>query len=624
LKDLKNSNPVELAEYAVTSKLADEPAFKWWIRPVLRKRDIIIAKVKSRYWSRTHKFGIELPKTVERALEIDRETGTDFWRKAIEKEMRNVMPAFEFKDGDPTNLVGYKEIKVHMVFDIKSHDLSRKARLVAGGHLTDPPKESTYSSVVSRDSVRIAFLVAALNDLDILAADVQNAYLNAPTKEKVWFRAGLEFGKKNQGRPVYIVRALYGLKSSASQWRQHMANTLKDFGYVSCLADPDVWMKPAQKENGDLYYEYVLIYVDDALVRSEKPQVLMDYLAKSYTLKEGSVKRPDTYLGAEIIEWKIEGSDNPEKVRWAMSSDRYIKTAVADVETELSKCDPPQQLSSKVSVPIDPKYRPELDITPELDAKRASYYMSLIGILRWACELGRIDILMPVAMMSRYMAAPREGHLEHVLHVFAYLKKYDKSSMLFDDSRPEFDEARFQKMDWNETYGDVKEALPLNAPEARGKSVSMSCFVDASHAGCHVTRRSWSGILIFVNRAPILWFSKRQNTVESSTFTSEFIAAKIAVEMIEGLRYKLRMMGIEVDGPCNMFCDNESVVKNATRPDSPLKKKHCAIAYHKVREAQAAEVVRIAWEDTTTNLADLFTKLLDGTRLRELCRHILW
>jgi hypothetical protein len=233
---------------------------------------------------------------------------------------------------------------------------------------------------------------------------------------------------------------------------------------------------------------------------------------------------------------------------------------------------------------------------------------------------------MPVAMMSRYMAAPREGHLEQVLQIFAYLKKHSRSTMVFDDTVPYFEEERFNKADWSEYYGDVSEPIPPNAPEVRGKKVTMSCFVDASHAGCHVTRQSWSGILIFVNRAPIMWYSKRQNTVESSTFTSEFVAARIAVEMVEGLRYKLRiMMGIEVDGPTNMFCDNQSVVKHATMPDSGvLKKQHCAIAYHRVRESQAMGVCRIAWESTGTNLADLFTKILDGPKLAQMVKNILW
>jgi len=131
-------------------------------------------------------------------------------------------------------------------------------------------------------------------------------------------------------------------------------------------------------------------------------------------------------------------------------------------------------------------------------------------------------------------------------------------------------------------------------------------------------------VLIYVNCAPIIWYSKHQNTVEASTFGSEFVAMKIAVELIEGLRYKLWMMGIPLDGLTLLFCDNNAVVKNSTRPESVLKKKHNAITYHHVHEAHAAGTVQITKEDGKTNLADLFTKLLPGPRLRELCSRVLW
>jgi len=620
LKDLKESNPVEVAEYAVANKVAEEPAFVWWVRQVLRRRDRIIKKVKSRYWAKTHKFGIELPKSVKHALEIDARTGTDFWRKAIEKEMRNVMMAFEFRD-DNIVPIGYKLIECHMIFDVKMC-LTRKARLVAGGHMTDPPKESTYSSVVSRDSVRIAFTIAALNGLDILSADVQNAYLNAPTEERLYIIAGMEFGAADCGRPVLIVRALYGLRSSGARWRDHMANTLREGGFTSCRADPDVWMRKQTKPNGDKYWEYVLVYVDDILVISHDPQSVMGYLSLKYTLKEGSVKEPDTYLGADIRRWTIDGAEDSTKTRWAMSSDTYVKRAVDEVERELELVG--QRLVTRVTTPMSAGYRPELDVTPELDARRANYFQGLIGILRWMCELGRIDIIVPVAMLSRFLAAPRNGHLEQCFHIFAYLKQHDRSSVVFDDQEPTFDESSFTKADWSEFYPDAKEQVPPNAPELRGQTITMSCFVDADHAGCRATRRSHSGVLIYINRAPIVWYSKRQNTVESSTFGSEFIAMKQAVDLVEGLRYKLRMMGVEVDGPTNLFCDNEAVVCNSTKPESTLKKKHNSIAYHRVREALAAKIVRVAKESGLTNLADGLTKCLPGPRLKDIFSAILW
>ena len=138
----------------------------------------------------------------------------------------------------------------------------------------------------------------------------------------------------------------------------------------------------------------------------------------------------------------------------------------------------------------------------------------------------------------------------------------------------------------------------------------ITSYVDASHAANKVTRRSHTGFIIFINRSPILWFSKRQNTVEASTFSSEFIAAKCCVEHITALRFKLRMFGIPIDGPSNLLCDNGSVVKNSSILSSTLNKKHSSIAYHMARWAVAAGEVCIGWINGQYNLADTFTKRL--------------
>jgi hypothetical protein len=246
--------------------IADEPAFSWWVPYVRRKRKAIISilgKTKTKYWTRPHKYGVELPKTVQQALEIDSRTGTTYWRDGIEKEMRNVYPAFKFNDDDQVP-IEYKHIPCHMIFDVKMVGLVRKARFVAGGHKTDPPVESVYSSIVTRESVRMMFLVAALNSLDILGADMKNAYINAKTAEKVYMIASPEFGS-NEGRPAIIVRALYGLKSSGARWRDHLASILKEIGFKNSKADPDVWMRQSVNAHGMKYWEYVLCYVDDIL-----------------------------------------------------------------------------------------------------------------------------------------------------------------------------------------------------------------------------------------------------------------------------------------------------------------------------------------------------------------------
>ena len=204
------------------------------------------------------------------------------------------------------------------------------------------------------------------------------------------------------------------------------------------------------------------------------------------------------------------------------------------------------------------------------------------------------------------------------------MKAHQRSTLVFDETEPDFRGSQFLECDWSEFYPDAEEAKPTDIPEPRGQSVTTSCFCDADHAGCRATRRSHTGIIIIVNRAPILWYSKRQNTVESSTFGSEFLAMKQAVDMVEGLRYKLRMMGVAVDGATSMFCDNEAVVNSAINPESTLKKRHNAISYHRVREAIAGGWARVTKEPGETNLADILTKLLAGPKLKDLISRILW
>ncbi|MGH7955267.1 MAG: hypothetical protein ACREOZ_04830 [Gloeomargaritales cyanobacterium] len=200
------------------------------------------------------------------------------------------------------------------------------------------------------------------------------------------------------------------------------------------------------------------------------------------------------------------------------------------------------------------------------------------------------------------MACPRRDHLQKVLQIFAFLKKHLRSKLVLDPEMQNWDDREWINTDWTEYYPDASEIIPPNAVTHRGQPVQINVFCDAAHATDIVTRKSVTGILVYLNSAPIKWYSKRQNTVESSTFGSEFIALKIAVEMVEGLRYKLRMFGVPLDGPANGFCDNNSVVRNVTDPASTLKKRHNSIAYHKVRESAAAGIIRICCNNSDTCL----------------------
>jgi hypothetical protein len=184
LTDMKDSYPIQVADYATANNLTNEPAFRWWVPFVLKKRARILRKVKTKYWSTTHKYGLELPKSVSHALAIDKRTGTEFWKIAIEKEIRNVFPAFDFLDDDNSKVPpGFTFVETYFVFDIKM-DLTRKARLAAWGSMTEPTKEETFASVVSRDTVRLFFLLAALNDVEVLSCDIPRTHTSLHQTKK--------------------------------------------------------------------------------------------------------------------------------------------------------------------------------------------------------------------------------------------------------------------------------------------------------------------------------------------------------------------------------------------------------------------------------------------------------
>ena len=196
-------------------------------------------------------------------------------------------------------------------------DFTRKARWVKDGHRTPDPDQSTYAGVVSRESVRIVLTYDALNDVIVIACDIKNAYLQAPSSEKHYIICGLEFGLENVDKVTLIWRALYGGKSSGSDFWKYLRTCMEHLGFISCKADSEIWMRPAKKDLGEEYWEYVLLYVDDALcVSMNGEHVLENEIDKYFYIKEGSVGPPTIYLGNKVSKVTLE---NGVKA-WAFSS----------------------------------------------------------------------------------------------------------------------------------------------------------------------------------------------------------------------------------------------------------------------------------------------------------------
>jgi len=291
-------------------------------------------------------------------------------------------------------------------------------------------------------------------------ADVSNAYLNTPCHEKIWTHAGREFGS-DEGSIMIIVRALYGLKTSGTPWCATFVQKLVDMGYTSSKADPDIWLRPAVKNNSCQYYEMLLIYVDDILCVSHQPHHTMDQIQQLYRLKDKVIGPPKRYLGANISTYQLpDGSE-----AWSASARDYVKTAVRNIEEVLSRDPLPSKLRNKVDRPLPLTYRPEVDVSPVLEPQLITRFQTALGILHWIVKLGRIDILTEVSMLSAHNALPREGHLEAIYHIFSYLKGHENSCLVFDPTYPNIDERRFYTGNWSDFYPGAFDELPPYMPE---------------------------------------------------------------------------------------------------------------------------------------------------------------
>jgi len=284
------------------------------------------------------------------------------------------------------------------------------------------------------------------------------------------------------------------------------------------------------------------------------------------------------------------------------SPKKYIDKMVQNYTRMFGK--PPRGYVS----PLEKGDHPELDTSEFLEIEQVKVYQSLIGSLQWAVSLGRLDIATAVMTMSGFRSAPRQGHLERARRIIGYLSKMRCAAIRYRTDRPDMSQLPRPIHDWdNSVYGNVTEDIPHNCPEPLGKVVDTITWVDANLYHDLLTGRSVTGVIHTVNQTPIDFFSKKQNTVETSTYGSEFCAARTATEQLMDLRTTLRFMGIPIEHSY-MFGDNKSVVDSGSIPHSKLNKRHTALSFHRVREAIAAGIMWFYHVPGPENPADLLSK----------------
>jgi hypothetical protein len=250
-------------------------------------------------------------------------------------------------------------------------------------------------------------------------------------------------------------------------------------------------------------------------------------------------------------------------------------------------------------------------------------------MLVWIVTIGRFDCAYATSSLSRFTAAPRQGHLERCLKIFGYLKKRCNRRIMVDSSSPVLSgETEVLDVDYAEIfaeqYPDAKEDVEAGLPDALVKEMDITVFVDSDHAHDKVTRRSITGIIIFLGRTPVFYSSKRQGSIETSTYGAEFCAMKTCMEELLSIRYMLRCLGVKVVHASLVCGDNLGVIQNICIKDSLLKKKHVAISYHKSRECVAAGIAQPAKTNGKHNFADVFTKAQTLKDFSELVGAIMW
>ena len=615
---ISKDDPITCAVYAKKHDLLDTTGWKHLKRYAKTSKRLIRAVKQSRIRqvraSVRYQHGFQVPKDYNDAMRLDKENGNTHWQDAMDLELTQIHEYKVFKDtgkakfhnGKVVTPDGFQKIRVHFVYAVK-HDGRFKARLVADGHLTKEPVESIYSGVVSLRSLRMVVFLSQLNNLEIWGADVGNAYLEAYTDEKLCIMARPEF-KELQGHLLIMVKALYGTRSGGARWHDRLFDILQEMKFKPSKADPDVWMRP---EPGGTCYEYIAVYVDDLAIAANDSQAFCNELEKKYNLKLKGVGPLEYHLGCTY-------KKDPDGTL-AADPRRYVNKILESFERMF------KEKPRKSRPPLEGGDHPELDTSELCDEHQTKQFQTLIGQLQWLISLGRFDIAVHVMSLSRFRAQPRKGHLDRAKRIVGYLLFLPDGAIRFRTGEPDFSSLKDQEYDWTRTvYSGACEQIPHDIPKPLGKHVQTTHYVDANLHHDLATGKAVTAALHFLNQTPIDAYTKRQSTVETATYGSEFVAARTAVDQIIDIRTTLRYLGVPIRDKSYMFGDNKSVVTSSTIPNSTISKRHHLASYHRVREAIAAKFISFHWKDGKSNPADILSKHWEFATVWPMLKPILF
>ena len=222
-------------------------------------------------------------------------------------------------------------------------------------------------------------------------------------------------------------------------------------------------------------------------------------------------------------------------------------------------------------------------------------------------------------------AQPWKGHLDRAKRIVGYLLFLPDGAIRFRTGEPDFSSLKDQEYDWTRSvYSGACEQIPNDIPKPLGKHVQTTHYVDANLHHDLAAGKAVTAALHFLNQTPIDAYTKRQSTVETATYGSEFVAARTAVDQIIDIRTTFRYLGVPIRDKSYMFGDNRSVVTSSTIPNSTISKRHHLASYHRVREAIAAKYISFHWKDGKSNPADILSKHWEFATVWPMLKPILF
>lgn len=504
-----------------------------------------------------------IPENAEEAL-----SGPDAekWKAAMEDELANMQRQCTWeivKRPTEVNVVGSK-----WVFAIKRNQVGTivkyKARLVARGfsQVYGVDYMETFSPVIHKKSLRTLLAVAVENEWEMEQLDVVGAYLNSPLEMTVYMEQApcTKVMGKNRSRYVYkLLKSVYGLRQSGRNWNNYLNKCLNTLGFNQCESDPCVYV------GRDIILG---VYVDDFLVIGEKEEVMRFKVNFKEFMEVKELGELSNMLSLHFI--------RPSNRELIVSQEKYVETVLN--EFGMSEC-------RGVSMPLISMNSPREEVTDKNKFDK-TLYRKAIGCLLYISTSTRPDISCAVSKLSQFCEAPIQDDWVNVKHVLRYLNQTKNYSLHFCKA---------------------------------GKTIQV--YSDADFGNDEHDSKSYTGYVITLGGGPIIWRSKKQSCVSTSSTFSEYLAIYDTVTELVWLREFLQEIGQSkfIDTPCVIQSDNQGAMCIASGNSIKDRSKHIRIKYHYIREMVKTGEVSFQFVRSNDNVADMLTKPLSGTKTKEFC-----